>query len=133
MTSPTTIYANPDGHEIAVVDNLLTACTSEGTAVSIPIGPEGLRDVAAKLLAQADADVANTAEHEGAALGLALVQELVAMRGRSQADALRQIHDKLQALNKMGHFDRAAGGFSVAILNVLQVGVANLPRVEGCK
>lgn len=48
------IYAHPDGHEIAVADGLLTACTSEGTAVSLPIGPAGLRDVAAKLLALAD-------------------------------------------------------------------------------
>ncbi len=48
--STTTIYARPDGHEITVGAGLLTACTSEGTAVSLPIGPGGLRDVAAKLL-----------------------------------------------------------------------------------
>lgn len=30
----TTIYTHPDGHEIAVGHGLLTACTSEGTAVS---------------------------------------------------------------------------------------------------
>ena len=48
------IYAHPDGHEITVGAGLLTACTSEGTAVSLPIGPAGLRDVAAKLLALAD-------------------------------------------------------------------------------
>ena len=45
------VYQHPDGHEITVGDGLLTACTSEGTAVSLPIGPDGLRDVAAKLLA----------------------------------------------------------------------------------
>ena len=50
----TTIYTHPDGHEIAVGHGLLTACTSEGTAVSLPIGPAGLRDVAHKLLALAD-------------------------------------------------------------------------------
>ena len=63
----TTIYSHPDGHEIAVVDNL-TACTSEGTAVSLPIGAAGLRDVAAKLLALADANDAVAAERTGAAL-----------------------------------------------------------------
>ncbi len=52
--STATIYAHPDGHEITVGYGLLTACTSEGTAVSLPIGPDGLRDVAAKLLAAAD-------------------------------------------------------------------------------
>jgi len=48
------VYTHPDGHEITVGAGLLTACTSEGTAVSLPIGPAGLRDVAAKLLALAD-------------------------------------------------------------------------------
>ena len=52
--STATIYAHPDGHELTVGHGLLTACTSEGTAVSLPIGPAGLRDVAAKLLALAD-------------------------------------------------------------------------------
>ena len=49
-----TIYAHPDGHEITVGYGLLTTCTSDGTAVSLPIGPDGLRDLAAKLLALAD-------------------------------------------------------------------------------
>ena len=66
--STTTIYAHPDGHEIAVGHGLLTACTSEGTAVSLPIGAAGLRDVAAKLLALADANDAVAAERTGAAL-----------------------------------------------------------------
>lgn len=131
--STTTIYTHPDGHEITVGDGLLTACTSEGTAVSLPIGPAGLRDVAAKLLALADADEADAAEPAGAALGLALVQELVAMRGRPQADALRTVHTKLQALAQLEHFDRAAGGFAVALTPVLVLGIANLPSVEGCK
>ena len=52
--STATIYAHPDGHEITVGYGLLTACTSDGTAVSLPIGPDGLRDLAAKLLALAD-------------------------------------------------------------------------------
>ena len=51
--STATIYAHPDGHEITVGYGLLTACTSDGTAVSLPIGPDGLRDLAAKLLALA--------------------------------------------------------------------------------
>lgn len=52
--STATIYAHPDGHEITVGYGLLTACTSDGTAVSLPIGPDGLRDLAAKLLALVD-------------------------------------------------------------------------------
>ncbi|MCK6417300.1 MAG: hypothetical protein L6Q63_17530 [Giesbergeria sp.] len=124
------VYQHPDGHEITVGYGLLTACTSEGTAVSLPIGLAGLRDVAAKLLALADA---GAAERAGAELGHDLLAELLALRGSTQADALRPVHDKLQALHKLEHFDAAAGGFAVALVPVLVLGIANIPNVEGCK
>ena len=119
------VYQHPDGHEITVGAGLLTACTSEGTAVSLPIGPDGLRDVAQKLLALADAD---TAERAGAELGHALLAELLALRGHPQSEAFRAVRDKLNALSKLGHFDSAAGGFAAVIVNVLEVGIANLPK-----
>ena len=122
------VYQHPDGHEITVGDGLLTACTSEGTAVSLPIGPDGLRDVAAKLLALADAD---TTERAGAELGHALLAELLALRGHPQSEAFRAVRDKLNALSKLGHFDSAAGGFAAAIVNTLEVGVFHLPQFEG--
>ena len=123
MSAP--VYQRPDGHEITVGAGLLTACTSEGTAVSLPIGPDGLRDVAAKLLALADAD---TTERAGAELGHALLAELLALRGHPQSEAFRAVRDKLNALSKLGHFDSAAGGFAAVIVNVLEVGIANLPK-----
>ena len=129
--STTTIYTHPDGHEIAVDNGLLTACTSEGTAVSLPIGPDGLRDVAAKLLVLAEADEADGAERAGAALGGELLAELLALRGTPQADALRHVHGKLLALHKLEPFDRAAGGFAVVLVAVLVLGIANLPNFEG--
>ena len=119
------VYQHPDGHEITVGDGLLTACTSEGTAVSLPIGPDGLRDVAAKLLALADAD---TTERAGAELGHALLAELLALRGHPQSEAFRAVRDKLTELHKLEHFDSAAGGFAAVIVNVLEVGIANLPK-----
>ena len=119
------VYQHPDGHEITVSYGLLTACTSEGTAVSLPIGPDGLRDVAQKLLALADAD---TAERAGAELGHALLAELLALRGHPQSEAFRAVRDKLTELHKLEHFDSAAGGFAVVIVNVLEVGIANLPK-----
>ena len=119
------VYRHPDGHEITVGDGLLTACTSEGTAVSLPIGPDGLRDVAAKLLALADAD---TTERAGAELGHALLAELLALRGHPQSEAFRAVRDKLTELHKLEHFDSAAGGFAAAIVNTLEVGIANLPK-----
>ena len=121
----TPYYQHPDGHEITVGAGLLTACTSEGTAVSLPIGPDGLRDVAAKLLALADAD---TTERAGAELGHALLAELLALRGHPQSEAFRAVRDKLTELHKLEHFDSAAGGFAAAIVNTLEVGIANLPK-----
>ena len=126
MSAP--IYQHPDGHEITVSYGLLTACTSEGTAVSLPIGPDGLRDVAAKLLALADAD---TTERAGAELGHALLAELLALRGHPQSEAFRAVRDKLTELHKLEHFDSAAGGFAAAIVNALEVGIAHLPQFEG--
>ena len=126
MSAP--IYQHPDGHEITVSYGLLTACTSEGTAVSLPIGPDGLRDVAAKLLALADAD---TTERAGAELGHALLAELLALRGHPQSEAFRAVRDKLTELHKLEHFDSAAGGFAAAIVNTLEVGVFHLPQFEG--
>lgn len=123
MSAP--VYQHPDGHEITVSYGLLTACTSEGTAVSLPIGPDGLRDVAAKLLELADAD---TAERAGAELGHALLAELLALRGHPQSEAFRAVRDKLTELHKLEHFDSAAGGFAAAIVNTLEVGIANLPK-----
>ncbi len=122
------VYQHPDGHEITVGDGLLTAYTSEGTAVSLPIGPDGLRDVAAKLLALADAD---TTERAGAELGHALLAELLALRGHPQSEAFRAVRDKLTELHKLEHFDSAAGGFAAAIVNMLEVSVFHLPQFEG--
>ena len=126
MSAP--VYQHPDGHEITVGAGLLTACTSEGTAVSLPIGPAGLRDVAAKLLALADAD---TAERAGAELGHDLLTELLALRGHPQSEAFRAVRDKLTKLHTLEHFDSAAGGFAAAIVNALEVGIAHLPQSDG--
>jgi len=72
-------------------------------------------------------------ERAGAALGHALLQELVALRGMPQAHAFQAVRSKLQTLAAMTNRDAAAGGFAVALVPVLELGVANLPKVEGCK
>lgn len=69
-------------------------------------------------------------ERAGAVLGIDLVQELAALRGRPQAEALRAVRDKLRELSKLQDADSAAGGFAVAIVNVLEVGIANMPKAE---
>ena len=72
-----------------------------------------------------------TAEHAGAIVAHDLVNELVQMKAMPQPFALKAIHDKIYALSKVQPFDNAASGFSVGLVNVLQIGVANLPEVDG--
>ena len=130
MTDTTTIYSHPDGHEIVVGNGLLTACTSEGTAVSLPIGSDGLAALGAALLKHATTAAQDESERAGAVLGSDLMQELFELRGRPQAETFRAVHDKLHALAKLEHADSAAGGFAGAVVNVLELGIANLPQFK---
>ena len=72
-----------------------------------------------------------TAEHAGAIMAQDLVNELLQMKAMPQSFALKAVHDKIYALSKVQPFDAAAGGFAVGLVNVLQIGVANLPEMEG--
>lgn len=69
-------------------------------------------------------------ERAGAAMGAALLNELLALRDRPQAEALRAVRDKLRELSKLQDAESAAAGFAVAIVNVLEVGIANLPKAD---
>lgn len=129
--SAATVYSHPDGHEIALHRGLLTACTSEGTAVSIPIGPDGLAALGASLI-----ECANNAKHgkeserAGFLLGRELLRELHNFQGCLPEDSLHAFHDKLIALRELENFDYAAGGFTSAVIEVLELGIA-CQKVEG--
>lgn len=73
-----------------------------------------------------------TAEHAesvGHSIGQTLVESL--LRSTSQAEALRHLITSIQILFEIEHHQESAiGGFSVALVNVLEVGVANLPRIS---
>ena len=130
MMSHTPIYVHPDGHQIIVGQGLLTACTAEGIALSMPIGPDGLAALGAALLEHATTAAQDESERAGAALGTDLARELSALRGRPQAETFRAVREALRALVKLEHGDSAAGGFAVAIVNLLELGTANLPRCD---
>ena len=127
----TPIYAHPDGHEITVGHGLITACTAEGIALSMPIGPDGLAALGAALLEHATTTAQEESERAGAALGTDLSRELFALLGCPQAEAFRAVNEALRALVKLEHGDSAAGGFAAAIVNVLELGIANLPKFDG--
>ena len=69
-------------------------------------------------------------ERAGAGVGAALLDELLALRDRPQAEALRAVRDKLRELSKLQDADSAAAGFAVAIVAVLELGIANLPKAD---
>lgn len=72
-----------------------------------------------------------TAEHAesvGHSIGQALVESL--LHSTSQAEALRHLIASIQILFETEHHQESAiGGFSGALVNVLEVGAANLPRI----
>ena len=127
-----TVYSHPDGFTLAFNDDALTATDDDGKAVSLPIGRLGLVELGnALLVLAAEQEEKFTSERAGAGMGFDLINELLAVRGKPQAEAFRAIHAKLYALSKLEHFDSAAGGFAGAVVNVLQIGIANIPKFEG--
>ena len=127
----TTIYTDNHGREIAVGKGLLTASASTGAAFAIPLDADQLAALGAALIERSIAEKHGAeSERAGAAMGYDLLDELLALRGRPQAEAFRAVRDKLFALSKLEHADSAAGGFAAAIVSVLEVGIANLPKFE---
>ena len=134
------LYAHPDGHSIDIAKGMLTVTDSDGQTASVPIGEIGLTELGERMVSIgqtliAERDTAEqeekfTSERAGAGMGFDLIDELFALRGKPQAEAFQAIHAKLYALSKLEYFDSAAGGFAGAVVNVLQIGIANLPKLE---
>lgn len=129
------VYQHPDGHSIDFADNTLTMTSDTGKSVSVPIGAYGLLSLADELEAVAEArkvspgttlTVGDTAEQAGHALGVYCLDEILA--GHTQADALIQLTEAFTALQALDH-PRATGGFAVALVNVIEVGLQHLPKV----
>ena len=128
------VYTHPDGFTLAFNDHTLIATDSDDKTVYLPIGPLGLVELGNALLVLAAAQEEKfTSEQAGAGMGNDLINELLAVRGKPQAEAFRAIQDKLHTLSKLEDFESAAGGFAGAVVNVLQLGVANIPQHEECE
>lgn len=125
MISTTTIYSHPDGHEITVGNGLLTAVTSEGTAVSIPVGALGLADLGRALTHHAALPTAqDDAKHAGAALACDLVHDIAQLHGHFHPTAVRAVRRVLSSLAKQDHLDHAIGGFAGMLTHTLERGIA---------
>ena len=131
MTKTTIVYTDHRGDEITVGEGLLTACTPGGTVLSIPLDADQLAALGAALIERSITEKhGEVSERAGAVLGGDLVRELLALRGQPQAKAFCALRDKLHALSKLECADSAAAGFAGAIVNVLELGIANLPKLE---
>ena len=129
-----TVYKHPDGFTLTSRGNALIAADDDGNTFLLPIGATGLKELGHALLALAAEQKQKqkfTLERVGALMSHSLIDELLAMRGKPQAKAVCAIHDKLFALSKLKPFDCAAAAFAGAIVNVLEIGVANLPAFKG--
>ena len=72
----------------------------------------------------------NYAESSGAELGLALIQALHKLRDQPQDENFLMVAGALGVLTlfKDEHIEAAAAGFAGSLVDVLMVGIANLPK-----
>ena len=120
MTASNQIYQHPDGFTLAFNDNVLTATDDEGNTVSLPIGPMGLVELAAELDTIGN-DAGNLAEQAGAHIGIDCLNAV--LTGATQGKRVRAIQSAVLDLQRLAHPKRAAAGFAVALVNVLERGL----------
>lgn len=131
MSGTYTPYKHPDGFTLGFSDNTLIATDDNGNTVSLPMGLAGLTELGnALLVLAAEQDEKFTSECAGALMGRDLINELLMLRGKPQCEAVQATHAKLHALSQLEHSGSAAGGFAGAVVNVLEIGIANLPKFE---
>ena len=70
---------------------------------------------------------ADCAEHAGNAIATNCLNDI--LNAPSQAASMAALRTALIDLQRLPHPKRAAGGFAVALVNTLEVGLKNLPKV----
>ena len=115
-----TVYNHPDGFTLAFHDNALTAAGDDGKTVSLPIGPLGLVELAEELNAIGN-DGGNLAEQAGSGIGIDCLNAI--LTAKTQGERMRAVQSAVLDLQRLQHPKRAAGGFSVALVNVLERGL----------
>ena len=115
-----TVYSHPECFTLTFNDHKLIATDDDGNTVSLPIGPLGLVELAAELDTIGN-DAGNLAEQAGAGIGIDCLNAVLA--GATQAKRVRAIQSAVLDLQRLAHPRRAAAGFSVALVNVLERGL----------
>ena len=122
------VYQHPDGHAINIARSILTVTNDSDESVSVPIGQIGLRELGERLIALSECEftAADCAEQAGNTIANSLLNDLLASDNQALRGAL--IKSAILNLATLQHHDRAAAGFSVGIVNVLEIGLKNLPK-----
>lgn len=123
------VYQHPDGHKINIARCVMTMTNDADESVSVPIGQMGLRELGERLitLSECEFTAADCSEQAGNTLANSLLNDLLA--ADSQALRVALIQSAILDLGTLQHHDRAAAGFAVALVNVIEVGLRNLPKV----
>ncbi len=123
------VYQHPDGHEINIARSMLTVTNDADESVSVPIGQIGLRELGERLIALSECELtaADCAEQTGNTIANALLNDLLAADNQALRGAL--IKAAILNLATPQHHDRAAAGFAVGIVSVIETGLKNLPKV----
>jgi hypothetical protein len=71
---------------------------------------------------------ADCAEQAGSMIGNRLLNDLLATD--NQGTRIAMLQAAILKLAELQHHDRAAGGFAVALVNTLEIGLENLPKSD---
>jgi hypothetical protein len=123
------VYQHPDGHKINIARSMLTVTNDADESVSVPIGITGLRELGERLIALSECEftAADFSEQAGNTIANSLLNDLLAADNQALRGAL--IKAAILNLATLQHHDRAAGGFAVAMVSVIETGLKNLPKV----
>ena len=127
MSAARTVYDHPDGFTLTFDCNLLIATDNNGKAVFLPIGPLGLVELGDKLRAIGNAPE-HLAEQVGRELAIDALNECQATD--DQGERFDILRGALLCLPELPHHSRATSGFAAVIVNALEIGISNLPKLK---
>ena len=119
------IYRHPDGPALTYSASELIATDENGNSVSLPIGPQGMLELAAELVALAN-DGGNLAEQAGAGAAMDCLNALLLAKKSSKGERISIIQNAIIRLQSTTHPERVAGGFSVVLESVVTRGLEAL-------
>jgi len=117
-----TIYQHPDGHSIDFTNNTLTVVSSDGMAVSVPMGAAGLRQLGKSL--ETSFTESDCAAQAGAAIAENCLDAMLA--ANDQTDRANLLAAALVDLATLKHHEHAAGGFAGALVAVIERGLKRI-------